>query len=83
MSLGKEIVSEVSADYYAWLDSIQIQARSKIWITKSGRRIPVNRMSSKHIINTVRLLEKMNGRDEFTPWITVFRNELSLRGIGL
>ena len=83
MSLGEDIKVESYIDYLTWLNDIKVSAQSKIWTTKTGSRIPVSRMSSRHIINTVKLLRSKNQNDEFEPWITVFKQELSSRGIGI
>lgn len=62
---------------------IQKEAESKIWTTKDGRKLSITEMSTSHIQNTIKYLERNNSMDILTAWIIVFQDELANRSKNL
>ena len=55
---------------------IEEEAKSKIWTTKDGTKIPVRDMTDSHIQNTINLIKRMDKYDYYLPWLKVFEEEL-------
>ena len=59
------------------LELVDYTCDSLCWKTKDGKSIPVNKMESSHINNTIRLLIKRKQDCNF--WIAVFEDEIERR----
>lgn len=62
---------------------IKIMDSDAIWVTKSGKNIPINKMSNQHLENTINfLIKKMQyelNDKTFKAYIAVMRKELEKR----
>ena len=81
MSLGMEFSVESEINYMVRYCQIQRQAKSRVWITKDGKKINVSDMTDQHLINTTKFIERNNVNDLYIPWLLVFYNELDKRKI--
>lgn len=81
MSLGTEFSVESEINYMVRYCQIQRQAKSRVWITKDGKKINVSDMTDQHLINTTKFIERNNVNDLYIPWLLVFYNELDKRKI--
>ena len=81
MSLGTEFSVESEINYMLRYCQIQRQAKSRVWITKDGKKINVSDMTDQHLINTTKFIERNNVNDLYIPWLLVFYNELDKRKI--
>lgn len=36
----------------------ELKERNKVWVTREGKVIPLKEMSTKHLINTINMLER-------------------------
>ena len=79
MGLGSDYVSEMEAEYGALEYHIENEARQGVWTTKEGKRIPIRQMSTRHLENTIRMLERNNSGDIYFPWICRMQEELDRR----
>lgn len=42
---------------------------SIVWTTKDGRKIPINKMSDEHLLNTINMIMQIQERDqEYDDW---------------
>jgi hypothetical protein len=86
MSLGEELSLEYELEhdfYLARMHSIvESNARKGIWTTKDGKKIHVSDMTTSHIKNTIRVMERNDSEDLLLPWIDRFKKELERRGVG-
>lgn len=60
-------------------DDIETQAKTEIWTTKDGNKIPVREMTTSHIQNTINLIKRRDKYDYYLPWLRVFEAELQRR----
>jgi hypothetical protein len=58
---------------------IEDEARIGVWTTRAGEKIPVSEMTTSHISNTIRFLERKDINDLMMPWIIRFKKELERR----
>ena len=79
MSLGEDYIAELSVESALKYFKIKSDAEKGIWITKDGRKIPIEKMTTSHIENTIKLLERKNIMDLWLPWIERFKKELEKR----
>jgi hypothetical protein len=52
----------------------------RIWKCRDGRELPVGRMSSRHIVHSIRLIRRTGWRREFLDRLVL---ELEMRSQGL
>lgn len=90
MSMGRDLVEE-----YAWEERwmfidepdwdprgpwrIEREAKEGVWTTGDRTQIPVEKMTTSHIRNTIAYLERRNKFSIYDPWIEVFKKELDKR----
>ena len=76
----EELLDEYFAEKQIYYD-IEEKARSKIWTTKDGTKIPVKDMTDSHIQNIINLIKRKDKRDYYLPWLKVFEEELENRAL--
>ena len=80
MSYGEEMAAEAEA-YLGYIESaVKESARSGIWETKDGRKIPIEKMTDTHLDNTISYLERNDTMDLWFPWIMRLKDEKERRG---
>lgn len=84
MSLGEEISLEYEMEHELYLlrmqSIVESNARKGIWTTKNGEKIHVSNMTTSHIKNTIKMMERNDKEDLLLPWIKRFEEELDKRG---
>jgi hypothetical protein len=61
---------------------LKFTPENRVWITDEGRFIPIENMAIKHILNTIKCLERKSitlQAGQETQWIEVFKEELKNR----
>ena len=81
MSLFDDFFAEHVTDIDVEYLRIQNEAEQGIQTTKSGKHIAVSDMTDEHIINTRKMLKRLNDNDLSLPWIEWFETELHYRGV--
>lgn len=82
MCLGMDYKDELRVEHALHYCMVENQAKSGIWETKDGRKIPVEEMTDSHIRNTIAMLKRHNVCDLWMPWITRLEKELERRANG-
>ena len=79
MSYGEEMAAEAEA-YLGYIESaVKESAKSAIWETKDGRKIPIEKMTDAHLDNTISYLERKDTIDLWLPWIMRLKEERDRR----
>lgn len=79
MSCGAENRSEIAVKDELLRLRVEWQAEKGVWTMRDGEEIRLEDMTTCHIINAKRMLEKKNDCDFWTPWIVRFERELKRR----
>lgn len=79
MSMGREWIAEHEYDFYDIQGRIEDEAEHGVWTTKDGKEIPVEDMTTSHIQNTIKYIERTDKYDLYEPWLKVFKKELEGR----
>lgn len=61
--------------------AIEKDAKSGMWTTKDGTRIPLEAMTDNHLLNAYRVVVKNNVMDMLTPWVVALKKEMKKRGL--
>ena len=80
MSLGSDYIADQAGSLELQYEEIAKEAKNKIWTTKDGRKKHVRTMTTDHIRNTLKWIERNDPIDILLPWVTVFIEELERRG---
>lgn len=80
MSLGNDYVADQAELLELKYEDIARDAKNKIWTTKDGRKKHVETMTTQHIRNTLKWIERNDPIDILMPWVNVFMEELERRG---
>lgn len=79
MSYGEEVRVEQEIMHELARGRVMRDAERGVWTMRDGTEIEVKDMSTSHILNSKRMLERKNMADFLTPWITRFEKELERR----
>ncbi len=52
----------------------------RIWVTKNGQAIPVSKMETKHIVNSIAKIERDNWRKSYLPRLYLELDIRKLKG---
>lgn len=84
MGQGTESCGGYDVEYDPYNDDESLA--KGLWLQKDGSSISVNRMSDRHIRNTIRLCENLaksstfsSEEDKWDEWVSVFNDELWIR----
>ena len=80
MSMGREYMEEHEWYEFDLQGLVEDEAKSKIWTTRDGSKIPVENMTTSHIKNTIAHIKRIDKIDFLEPWVRVFKEELKRRG---
>ena len=82
MFLNKD---EYYVDLYTREDRLRaaawVAAQTGIWTMKDGTKIPITEMSTEHLENCIKMIERNDKRDLFLSWLIVLKKELNNRKI--
>lgn len=75
MSYGEELMEEMLINYllrdffqYEKYSELRILAEQGIWVTKEGKSIPIQKMSSGHLRNSIALMKR--NMDDYDKYAT-------------
>lgn len=82
MSYYEDFIADYNPELDRDLKYMQIESEAKqgYWTTKSGETIHISKMSTSHILNTIKYIERHDKEDYYLPWIYEFNEELKRRG---
>lgn len=67
--------------YESIASEIERKAKKRIWTTREGKDIPVSKMTSNHIQNTINFIKRNDKNDLYSCWLKVFEEELENRNL--
>ena len=69
-----------STDYEAEQERINKLTQNQCWITRDGRKIPINQMATSHIVNTMKMIVRNSDFSETSEeYMNLFIDELEQR----
>ena len=80
MSYGRELAEDMAMVFDLYQEKVKRDAEKGIWTMRDGTKIPVEEMTTSHLQNTIRFLErKEDTTDLWLPWIVRMQEELEKR----
>ena len=79
MSYGVDLAIEMAIDHEIYEEINIRNMERRVWTMRDGKEIPLSDMTTKHIQNCIRMLERGTPDDIAEMWVRTFTEELNRR----